>query len=107
MNLPRRSFLHLAASTMARRSEFENSLLEQVGRRPINLTIDDVGRVVGDALRDHLRAQRQQILNHVDRLFRLQKLTAGAGHDQRFKNLHKRLIEVEAEIRALKRGGAR
>ena len=89
---------------MVRRSEFENSL--QVGRRSItNLTIDDIGRVVGDAMRD----QRKHILQHVARLFRLQQLIGGgaAANDQRLKNLHRRLIEVEAEIRALKRGGAR
>ena len=50
--------------------------------------------------------QRKHILAHVVRLFRLQQLS-GAPNDQRLKNLHRRLVEVEAEIRALKRGGAR
>jgi len=77
--------------------------LEQVGRRSItNLTIDDIGGVLGDALRD----QRRHIVQHMGRLFRLQQLRDGAANDQRLKNLHRRLIEVEAEIRALKKGGA-
>jgi hypothetical protein len=87
---------------MVRRSGFENSsLLDRVGRSTTRLTIDDVGEVLGDAM----RAQRQQILSHVDRLFRLQEVTA--NNDARFKNLHRRLIEIEADIRALKRGGSR
>ena len=88
---------------MARRSDFENSLLDRVGRSATRLTVDDIGGVLGDALRD----QRRHILAHVGRLFRLQELTGGASSDQRFKNLHRRLVEVEAEIRALKRGGER
>jgi hypothetical protein len=89
---------------MSRRSDFENSLLDRVGRSATRLTVDDIGGVLGDALRD----QRRHILAHVGRLFRLQELTGGgASSDQRFKNLHRRLIEVEAEIRALKRGGSR
>ena len=89
---------------MVRRSDFENSVLDRVGRSTTRLTVDDVGEVLGDAL----RAQRQQILAHVGRMLRLQELTAGdKSSDQRFRNLHRRLIEVEAEIRALKRGGSR
>jgi len=84
------------------RSDFvENRILDRVGRSTIPLTIDDVGEVLGDALRD----QRRSILSHVNRLFRLQEVTA--NNDARFKNLHRRLIEVEAEIRTLKRGGSR
>ena len=86
---------------MVRRSEFENSL-EQIGRRPVGLTVDDVGEVVGAAM----ATQRQHLVQHMNRLFRLQQLR-GAPNDQRLKNLHRRLVEVEAEIRALKRGGAR
>jgi hypothetical protein len=87
------------------RSDFvENRILDRVGRSTIPLTVDDIGEVLGDAL----RAQRQQILAHVGRMLRLQELTAGdKSSDQRFRNLHRRLIEVEAEIRALKRGGSR
>jgi hypothetical protein len=90
------------------RSDFENSvlrgrsqLLDRVGRSTTPLTVDDVGEVLGDAL----RAQRRQILDHVNRLFRLQEVTA--NNDARFKNLHRRLIEIEADIRTLKRGGSR
>jgi hypothetical protein len=89
---------------MASRSEFENRVLDRVGRSTTRLTIDDVGEVLGDALRD----QRKLLLQHIDRLFRLQQLSGGAAkNDERYRNLHRRLTEVEAEIRALKRGGAR
>jgi hypothetical protein len=38
----------------------------------------------------------------------LQELHAAATQsDERFKNLHRRLIQVEAEIRAIKKGGSR
>jgi hypothetical protein len=88
---------------MPRRSEFENNVLAEVGRRTTNLTIDDIGGVLGDALRD----QRKTILAHVGRLFRLHELNAAAPGDERFKNLHRRLLQVESEIRRLKKGGAR
>jgi hypothetical protein len=88
---------------MASRSEFENRVLDRVGRSTTRLTIDDVGEVLGDALRD----QRKLLLQHIDRLFRQQLSGGAAKNDQRYRNLHRRLTEVEAEIRALKRGGAR
>jgi hypothetical protein len=89
---------------MARRSEFENNLLDQVGRSVTRLTVDDVADIVGDAL----RGQRKQILAHVGRLVRLQEVKAAAApSDERFKNLHRRLLQVESEIRRLKKGGAR
>jgi len=89
---------------MARRSDFENSLLDRVGRSATRLTVDDIGGVLGDALRD----QRKHILAHVVRLFRLQELNAASSQsDERFKNLHRRLVQVESELRSLKKGGTR
>jgi hypothetical protein len=88
------------------RSDFvENRVLDRVGRSTTPLTVDDIGEVLSDAL----RAQRRQLVQHIARMFRLQELTAGdkSNDQRRFKNLHRRLIEVEAEIRALKRGGSR
>jgi hypothetical protein len=100
----RRSRSDFENSVLRGRSDLENRILERVGRSTTPLTVDDVGEVLGDAL----RAQRQQILAHVSRMWRLQELTAGdKSSDQRYRNLHRRLIEVEAEIRALKRGGSR
>jgi hypothetical protein len=89
---------------MASRSEFENRVLDRVGRSTTRLTIDDVGAVLGDAFAD----QRRAILAHVGRLFRLQELNAASTQsDERFKNLHRRLIQVEGEVRAIKKGGSR
>jgi hypothetical protein len=45
---------------MASRSEFENKVLDRVGRSTTRLTIDDVGEVLGDALRD----QRKLLQTH-------------------------------------------
>jgi hypothetical protein len=87
-----------------RRNDDLGDLLDQIGRRRIGLTIDDVGEVLGAALKD----QRRAILAHVDRKFQLQEVNANSARsEERFKNLHRRLIEVEAEIRALKRGDSR
>jgi hypothetical protein len=89
---------------MSRRSDFENSLLDRVGRSTTGLTVDDIAAVIGDALKD----QRKNILAHVGRLFRLQELNAASSQsDERFKNLHRRLAQVESEIRSLKKGGSR
>jgi hypothetical protein len=89
---------------MSRRSDFENSLLDRVGRSTTRLTVDDIAVVIGDALRD----QRKNILAHVVRLFRLQELNAASSQsDERFKNLHRRLVQAESEIRLLKKNGTR
>jgi hypothetical protein len=60
---------------MSRRSGFENSLLDRVGRSTTSLTVDDIAAVIGDALKD----QRKNILAHVGRLFRLQELNAASS----------------------------
>ena len=89
---------------MSRRIDFENSLLDRVGRSTTRLTVDDIAAVIGNALRD----QRKHILAHVGRLFRLQELNAASSQsDERFKNLHRRLVQVESQIRSLKKGGSR
>jgi hypothetical protein len=89
---------------MSRRSDFEDSLLDRVGRSTTRLTVDDIAAVIGDALKD----QRKRILAHVGRLFRLQELNAASSQShERFKNLHVRLTAVESEIRSLKKGGSR
>jgi len=38
----------------------------------------------------------------------LQELNAASSQsDERFRNLHRRLVQVESEIRSLKKGGSR
>jgi len=89
---------------MSRRSDFENSLLDRVGRSTTSLTVDDIAAVIGDALKD----QRKSMLAHVGRLFCLQEMKAASSQsDERLKNLHRRLTQVESEIRSLKKGGSR
>jgi hypothetical protein len=99
----RRSRSDFENSVLRGRSDFDR-VLDRVGRSTTPLTVDDVGEVLGDAL----RAQRQHILAHVGRLFRLQELNAASRQsDERTKNLHRRLVQVEAEIRAIRKGGSR
>jgi hypothetical protein len=86
---------------VVRRSEFESNLLAQIGRRSItSLTIDDIGRVVGDAM----AAQRRVFMQQIGNLVRLQQLSSGgAANDEKLKKIHRRLIQIEAEIRSLQR----
>lgn len=92
---------------MSRRSDnspLESNLLDRVGRTRTSLSIDDIAAVVGDAL----KGQRKDILSHVGRMFRLQEVKATpAQGDARLKNLHQRLVQVESELRSLKKGGSR
>ena len=91
---------------MSRKSDspVEGNLLDRVGRRTTSLSINDIADVVGDAL----KSQRKDILSHVGRMFHLRDLQAATARgDVRFSNLHRRLVQVESEIRSLKRGGSR
>jgi len=88
---------------MVQRSE--NSLLDRVGRSRTSLTVDDIGDVVGDAL----KSQRKQIIGHVRRMIEVSEMKShpSSQAETRFHNLHKRLTEVESELRRLKKGGLR
>lgn len=91
---------------MSRKSDspFEGNLLDRVGRRTTNLNINDVALVVGEVLKDERRA----IIKHVGRMLRLQEVKAApAQRDERLTNLHRRLVQVESELRLLKKGGSR
>jgi hypothetical protein len=91
---------------VARRNDDLDALLERIGRRNAGLTVDDIVAAVGDAL----KTQRKDILSHVGRMFRLQEVKAAPAQsqwDERFKNLHRRLVVIESEIRSLKKGGSR
>jgi len=88
---------------MARRSDFENrSLLDAVGRSATRLTVDDVGEVLGDCLKN----QRQQILGHVRRMIELSEVKRSDDTRVR-RNLHARLTRVEAAIRLLQKDRSR
>lgn len=90
---------------MSRKSDStEGNLLDRVGRRTTGLSINDIADVVGDAL----KSQRQHIISHVGRMFHLREVTANAARgNDRLSNLHRRLVQVESEIRSLKKGGSR
>ena len=80
----------------------ESSVLERMARRTVNLSVDDIAVVVGDAL----KTQRREILKHVNRLFQLAEIRSSAQKDDvRFRNLHRRLTQIESELRLLHRKG--
>ena len=85
---------------MSRRSDFENNLLDRVGRSTTRLTVDDIGAVIGDALKN----QRQQILRHVRRMLEMERMR---NSDTRFRNLHARLTAAESAIRILQKDRSR
>ena len=93
---------------MVRRSDhspLENSWLDRAGRLSAGLTIDDVAAAVGDAL----KSQRKDIIGHVRRMIEVShiKSSLSSQAETRLHNLHKRLTEVESELRRLKKGGLR
>jgi len=89
---------------MARRNDDLGDLLDRIGRRSSGLSIDDVGAVIGDALKN----QRQQILGHVRRMIQLASMNNSAKPDDtRARNLHARLTRVESAIRFLQKDRSR
>jgi hypothetical protein len=92
---------------VTRRSDedFLDSVLRRIAPKSVNLSIDDIAGVVGDALKD----QRQKILGHVRRMIEMERLNS-AKSDIRFRNLHARMTAAESAIWFLQkdrsRGGA-
>jgi hypothetical protein len=65
-----------------------------------DLSLDDVAQTVAELL----KAQRREILEHVERRFVLAETKAAGSHDEvRFNNLHRRITKLESEVRALTR----
>ena len=57
---------------------------------------------------DVVRDQRQDLVQHMTRLFKVVEMKVSAEHDRediRARNLHKRLTQVESELRQLRRKG--
>jgi len=81
-------------------------LLDQIGRRRAALTVDDVALVLGKALKE----QRRAILDHVNRLMRLEQLKKGHNdpkHETHYRTLWRRLDAVESALRRMQRERAR
>jgi hypothetical protein len=67
-----------------------------------DFTLEDVANVVGE----QLKRERKRILEHMERRIALTevKAKAAAGHgDVRDANYHRRLCELESEVRSLRR----
>ena len=67
-----------------------------------SLTLGDIVDVVSELMAE----QRRDLVGHMQRLFQLSQLDKPAA-DQRNKNIHFRLTNLESEIRSLKRGRPR
>ncbi len=91
---------------MARRpsdyDQIESSVLNRIAGQNVSISINDIAAVIGDAL----KTQRREIIEHVGRMFKLAELKSSAGHDPddtRMRNLHRRVTQLESEMRRLTR----
>jgi hypothetical protein len=89
---------------MSRKGDFsslDSNLLDRIGRTRTSLSLDDIAAVVGDVLKN----QKRQIIQHVGRMLQVEKIKQTSGQrDEGFRNLHRRLTMLEAEMRLFKRG---
>jgi len=67
----------------------------------VHLRLDDVAATCGEII----RKERKEILAHVNRLMKLVDLKAPMGRDdERYKNLHRRICQLESEVRRIRKG---
>ena len=70
----------------------------RVSHTPAALTGDDIAAVVADLL----RAQRRDLVQHLERRLKLVEFQKSA-EDRRDHNLHARITQLESEVRQLKK----
>jgi hypothetical protein len=89
------------ASAGMRQVELDEHALAAAARTSASfLSISDVA----EAIADDLKNQRREILEHVNRMIQHAAMKSSTAHyDLRVRNLHKRLVQVEAELRRLTR----
>ena len=59
---------------------------------------------VAETIAGEFNIQRREILNHVNRMIQQAAMKSSTAHDGlRVRNLHKRLVQLEAELRRLTR----
>lgn len=84
----------------------EKLLLARAARTTVgDLRVGDLAEAIHDAL----QSQKHEILKHVHRLFSQVKASAEYDNERRRafdKKLHRRLIELESDVRQLRRKGA-
>jgi hypothetical protein len=83
--------------------EIDRRVLDRVAARTsvADLTIDGIAEAIADVM----KAQRREILDHVNRVLQLVKLSASNRPERtRVDNIHRRLIHVESELRRLCKG---
>ena len=65
-----------------------------------HLSLNDLAEVVADAI----KSSERRVLEHVGRMFKLIDVKFGDQHEKtRISNIHRRLIQVESELRRLNR----
>ena len=86
--------------------EVNPNILARAARTTVgDLRVGDLAEAIHDAL----QSQRHEILKHVHRLFSQVKASAEYDNERRRafdKKLHRRLIELESDVRQLRRKGA-
>jgi hypothetical protein len=89
------------ASAGMRQVELDEHALAAAARTSASfLSISDVA----EAIADELKNQRREILKHVNRMFQHAAMKSSTAHDDlRVRNLHKRLVQLESEMRRLTR----
>ena len=103
-------------SQLARLKQAEQKEMRAVDVNP-NILARAARTTVGDlrvgdlaeAIHDALQSQKHEILKHVHRLFSQVKASAEYDNERRRafdKKLHRRLIELESDVRQLRRKGA-
>ncbi|OLB72058.1 MAG: hypothetical protein AUI16_21485 [Alphaproteobacteria bacterium 13_2_20CM_2_64_7] len=88
------------ASRQTRQIEIDRKALDRAAQATSagDLTVADLAETIADALKN----ERREILKHVNRMFQHAAMKT-AHYDLRIRNLHKRLFQLESEMRRLTR----
>ena len=89
------------ASSGLRQVEIDEHTLAAASRTSASaLSISDLAQTIAD----EFKIRQREILKHVDRMIKHAEMQSSKPHDDlRVRNLHKRLFQVEAELRRLTR----
>jgi hypothetical protein len=90
------------AGRRTRHIELDERTIDRAAARmsAADLSLNDLAEVIADAI----KSSQRRILEHVQRMFRLIDVKSGDQHEKaRISNIHRRLIQVESELRRLNR----
>ena len=90
------------AGRRTRHIELDERAIDRAAARmsAADLSLNDLAEVVADAI----KSSERRVLEHVGRMFKLIDVKFGDQHEKaRISNIHRRLIQVESELRRLNR----